>query len=49
MAAHHSPAVFDRSTEVKLTGTVKDFPWQNPHTWLEVWTCPTETGNSDLG
>lgn len=34
--AHHSPAVFDRTKEVKLTGTVKDFRWQNPHTWLEV-------------
>jgi hypothetical protein len=36
LAAHHSPAVFDRTREVKLTGTVKDFRWQNPHTWLEV-------------
>jgi hypothetical protein len=36
VAAHHSPAVFDRSKEVKLTGTVKDFRWQNPHTWLEL-------------
>ena len=36
LSAHHSPAVFDRTREVKLTGTVKDFRWQNPHTWLEV-------------
>ena len=35
-AAHHSPAAFDRSKEVTLVGTVKDFRWQNPHTWLEV-------------
>ena len=36
VAAHHSPAVFDRTKQVKLEGTVKDFRWQNPHTWLEV-------------
>jgi len=36
VAAHHSPAVFDRTKQVKLVGTVKAFRWQNPHTWLEV-------------
>jgi hypothetical protein len=36
IAAHHSPAAFDRTKRVTLTGTVKDFRWQNPHTWLEV-------------
>ena len=36
MAAHHSPAAFDRTKEVKLVGTVKEFRWQNPHTWIEV-------------
>lgn len=36
LTAHHSPAVFDRTRQVKLDGTVKDFKWQNPHTWLEV-------------
>ena len=34
--AHHSPAAFDRTKEVKLAGTVKEFRWQNPHTWIEV-------------
>ena len=36
VAAHHSPAVLDRTKQVKLVGTVKAFRWQNPHTWLEV-------------
>ena len=36
MAAHHSPAAFDRTKDVKLVGTVKEFRWQNPHTWIEV-------------
>ena len=34
--AHHSPAVFDRTKEVKLVGTVKEFRWQNPHSWIEL-------------
>jgi len=34
--AHHSPAPFDRTKEVTLNGTVKEFRWQNPHTWIEV-------------
>jgi hypothetical protein len=41
--AHHSPAAFDRSKEVKLVGTVKEFRWQNPHTWIEV-IVPDEKG-----
>lgn len=34
--AHHSPAAFDRTKQVTLEGTVKEFRWQNPHTWIEV-------------
>jgi hypothetical protein len=34
--AHHSPAAFDRTKEVKLTGTVRAFKWQNPHTYIEI-------------
>lgn len=28
---HHSGAMFDRARKVKLTGTVVEFNWQNPH------------------
>jgi len=35
-AAHHSPAVFDRTKEVKLVGVVKEFKWSNPHSWIEM-------------
>jgi Family of unknown function (DUF6152) len=45
--AHHSPAAFDRSKEVKLVGTVKEFRWQNPHTWIEV-LVPDEKGKDVL-
>ena len=44
--AHHSPAAFDRSKEVKLVGTVKEFRWQNPHTWIEV-NVPNEKGGGE--
>ena len=34
--AHHSPAAFEATKTVTLTGTVKDFRWQNPHSWIDV-------------
>jgi len=33
---HHSPAVFDRTKEVKLVGSVKEFRWSNPHSFIEL-------------
>ena len=45
--AHHSPAAFDRTKEVTLVGTVKEFRWQNPHTWIEV-LVPDEKGEEVL-
>ena len=35
-SAHHSFAPFDRSKEVTLTGTVKEFQWTNPHAWIQI-------------
>ncbi len=32
--AHHSFAMFDRSRTVDLVGTVKEFQWTNPHSWI---------------
>ena len=34
--AHHSGAMFDDKKEVTLTGTVKEFQYTNPHSWLIV-------------
>ena len=34
LSAHHSPAAFDRSQTIIVTGTVKKFAWANPHSWL---------------
>jgi Family of unknown function (DUF6152) len=36
-AAHHSFAMFDREKTVELQGTVKDFQWTNPHSFLDVY------------
>jgi Family of unknown function (DUF6152) len=34
--AHHAFAMFDSSKMLYLTGTVKQFDFINPHTWLHV-------------
>jgi len=34
--AHHSFAMFDNAKEQTLVGTVKEFQWTNPHTWLQL-------------
>lgn len=34
--SHHSFAMFDRTKEVTLAGTVKSFEWTNPHSWLQL-------------
>ena len=34
--AHHSGAMFDAQKTVTLEGTVKEFQYTNPHSWLEV-------------
>src|SRR5215510_3775283 len=36
VAAHHSFAPFNMQAEKTITGTVKQFDWTNPHTWLWV-------------
>ena len=41
--AHHSAAGIDRSKTVALVGTVKQFGWQNPHSWMEI-DVPNEAG-----
>ena len=32
--AHHSFAMFDAAKSVQLEGTVKEFQWTNPHSWI---------------
>jgi hypothetical protein len=41
--AHHSFAMFDAGRTIELEGTVVEFQWTNPHTWLMV-SVTSETG-----
>jgi hypothetical protein len=34
--AHHSVAMFDLTKSVTIQGTVKEFQFTNPHSWLQV-------------
>jgi len=34
--AHHSVAMFDLTKSVTIEGTVKEFQFTNPHSWLQV-------------
>ncbi len=34
--AHHSYAEFDTDKKMTVEGTVKEFQWTNPHSWLLV-------------
>lgn len=42
--AHHSFAMFDRDKRVKLSGTVKEFQFTNPHVWVQVVVADPKTG-----
>src|SRR5881296_516934 len=34
--AHHSAVMFDSTKEISVEGTVKEFQYTNPHSWLLV-------------
>jgi hypothetical protein len=44
--AHHSTAMFDMQKSVTLNGTIKEFQWTNPHTWI-VFDVPNSAGGVD--
>ncbi len=41
--AHHSFAMFDADKSMTLEGTVKEFQWTNPHSWI-LMTVETPEG-----
>jgi hypothetical protein len=41
--AHHSMAGFDRTNTKTLVGTVRQFKWANPHSWIEL-EVPNDKG-----
>jgi hypothetical protein len=36
VAAHHSFAMFDTSSQLSLSGVVSSFEWTNPHAYIEL-------------
>jgi hypothetical protein len=52
--AHHSGSMFDPTKTVTLEGTVKEFQYTNPHSWLQIVVIgadgkPTEWGFESEG
>ena len=45
--AHHSAAGIDRTKSVTLVGTLKQFSWSNPHSWMEL-EVPNDKGTSEV-
>ena len=46
--AHHSFAMFDAEKTITLQGTVKEFEWVNPHSWLRINVNDEKTGKAAL-
>ena len=42
--AHHSFAMFDNQKNTTLEGTVKEFQWTNPHSWIQLMVKDPATG-----
>ena len=42
--AHHSFAMFDAQKTVTMQGTVKEFEWVNPHSWLRFTVNDEKSG-----
>jgi hypothetical protein len=34
LTAHHGTSLYAMDKEIVLTGTIKEWSWRNPHTWL---------------
>jgi hypothetical protein len=45
VAAHHSHAMYDMDLSITLEGTVTEFFWGNPHSWLYI-SVTNESGEA---
>jgi hypothetical protein len=45
-SAHHSAQMFEPSLATTLAGTIKEFEWTNPHSWL-VLVAPDGRGGHE--
>jgi hypothetical protein len=46
-AAHHSTAIYDHANKVLIEGTVTQFKWTNPHSWLYLKVPDGKGGTED--
>ena len=46
--AHHSFAMFDQDKTITVEGTLKEFEWTNPHSWLRVMVMDDKAGKPVL-
>src|SRR3979411_2665943 len=44
--AHHSFAMFDADKKMTLEGTIKEFQWTNPHSWILI-NVPNAAGQPE--
>ncbi len=42
--AHHSGAMFEPTKSIEFDGTVREFQWTNPHSWLQVLSADAKGG-----
>jgi hypothetical protein len=47
--AHHSAAMFDHDKKVTLQGTVKEFQYTNPHSWLQIMVVGPDGKTTEWG
>ncbi len=45
--AHHSAAGVDQTRTVTIVGTLKEFKWANPHSWMDI-DVPDDKGQTKL-
>lgn len=43
---HHAATMFDRSMPIVVTGTLQEFRWANPHSWIAL-LVPNGQGATD--
>jgi hypothetical protein len=44
LVAHHGTSEYDMTTEIDLNGTVKEWTFNNPHSWLTLTVTPARGG-----
>lgn len=47
--AHHSFAMFDMQKTIAISGTVKEFAWVNPHSWIYIIATKADGTKEEWG